>query len=368
MLCNWTAAVLAALTEEELRRTAEFWGDEHRAALCQGGGVRWDRLERVQRRVNEKISGAPDVDWIDYVKATYLSGRAPVERCLSLCCWQGELERELARRGVFRWCVAYDISEPALARAREKAAEEGINNVEFVCQDVNTMVLAEKEFDLIVAKGALHHIANLEGALEQINRGLKDDGILVALEYVGPNRFNYPPRQLEIATCALRLLPEQFRQSVTWRLQGRAGLAVSRRSAGAWMRLLWLKLKNKGVLEAVSRRLYHAWLRKTGRPLVKTCVPRIVGSEMAIDDPTEAIRSADVVPLIEQKLRLIEYKPLGGTLLMPVLHDIAGNFEAGAPAADQLLDMLFAIEDALMAAGEIGSDFAFIVAGKRCEG
>jgi ubiquinone/menaquinone biosynthesis C-methylase UbiE len=353
----------SAMREDDLQRAAELWGDERRASFYESR-VMWEQIGAVQRRINQKISGNPDVDWIEYIKRTHLAGRTPVEHCLSLCCWQGELERELARRGVFRTCTAYDISRVALSRAREKAALEGIDGVEYVLQDVNTMVLAAGQFDLVVARAALHHIAELEHVLEQINRGLKPEGIFVALEYVGPNRFGFSRRQLEIANCALRLLPERFRHNISWQRLGRLGPG-GKRSFGAWLRLLWLKLRNRTLLQALGRRVYHCWLRMTGQAHIKRSVPRIVGSEMAVDDPTEAVRSADIRPLIEEKLQVIEYKPYGGTILMPLLDDIAGNFCEDDPAARELLDMLFTIEDALMAAGEIDSDFAFIVARKK---
>lgn len=363
------------MRQEDLQRAAQLWGDDVRSAYYDAGGVMWGQLAAVQRRINEKISGDPDVDWVDHLKAAHLGDRAPVEHCLSLCCWQGEVERDLGRRGVFRHCLAYDISQAALARAREKAAEEGLEGIEYVVQDVNTMVLPECHFDLIVARGALHHIAALEHVLEQINRGLKDDGLLVVMEYVGPSRFAYSRRQLELATCALRLLPERFRRNVSWSRLGRLGPG-GKRPASAWAKLLWLKLRNGTLLQALGRRIYHRWLRARGLPHVKQRVPRIVGSEMAVDDPTEAVRSAEIRPLLHEYLDIVEYRPYGGTLLMPLLDDIAGNFGPGPatdpsqaaaedPSAQALLEMLFTIEDALMAAGEIDSDFAFIVAGKR---
>ena len=354
------------MRNEELQRAAETWGDQDRLAYYNAGGVMWGQLTAVRRRINEKISGDPDVDWIDHLKAAHLGTRAPVEGCLSLCCWQGEVERELAQRRVFRQCTAYDVSEGALAIARERAAQAGITNVEYVRQDVNAMQLAEEQYDLVVARGALHHIAELEAVLEQINAGLKPEGFLVVNEYVGPSRFGYSERQRDLATYALRLLPERFRRNISWQRLGRLGPG-GKRPTRAWLNLLWQKIRNGTLLQALGRRVYHRWLRRTGRAHVKWTVPKIVGAEMAVDDPTEAVRSAEIMPLLRERLEVIEYRPYGGTLLMPLLDDIAGNFEPDKPAAAELLHMLFAIEDALIAAGEIESDFAFVVAKKRAQ-
>jgi hypothetical protein len=58
---------------------------------------------------------------------------------------------------------------------------------------------------------------------------------------------------------------------------------------------------------------------------------------------------------------IVEYKPLGGSLLQFLLDGIASNFR-DSEKGETLLDLLFTIEDSLMSAGELGSDFAYIVA------
>ncbi|HOU11926.1 MAG TPA: hypothetical protein PKZ84_02335 [Anaerolineae bacterium] len=65
----------------------------------------------------------------------------------------------------------------------------------------------------------------------------------------------------------------------------------------------------------------------------------------------------------ERIFEIVEFKPLGGTILQFLLADIAGNFRT--PEGERLLEMLFAIEDALLAAEELESDFAYMVARVR---
>ena len=344
------------MADEDTRQAAAHWGDDRRAAFYGQGGLMWSQLAAVQRRINAKISGAPERDWIDHLQATHLAGRCPVGKCLSLCCYEGSVERELAAREVFQHCVAYDVSEGALSRARELAAEAGYRNIEYVQQDVNTMVLAEEQYDVVVARAALHHISALEHVADQIRRGIKPDGILVVDDYVGPSRFDYSSRQLEICAAALKLLPRHFRRSVSWQRIGRVGPGAQR-TAGAWLKLAWLKLRNGTLFEAITRRIRHARLRQAGADNIKESVPRIAGAEMAIDDPTEAVRAAEILPILEERFEIVERRPYGGSVLMPLLDDIAGNFAADEPEAQQLLEMLFAIEDALMACGALQSDF-----------
>lgn len=75
------------------------------------------------------------------------------------------------------------------------------------------------------------------------------------------------------------------------------------------------------------------------------------------------MRSAEIVPLLERYFEIVEFKPLGGTLLQLLLTDIAGNFRS--PEGERLLTMLFEIEDALLETGDLQSDFAYIVARPR---
>jgi hypothetical protein len=58
----------------------------------------------------------------------------------------------------------------------------------------------------------------------------------------------------------------------------------------------------------------------------------------------------------------LEVLPYGGSILMPLLDDIASNFETDDPASSGLLEMLLRIEDALLDAGELTSDFVYFVA------
>jgi SAM-dependent methyltransferase len=350
--------------EGSSRRIADHWGDDRRGDFYAGGGLYWTQLPAVQRRINEKVSGDPARDWVDHLVATHLPGRCPVARTASLGCGYGHQDREVVARGVTRRVVGYDISEGALARARRLADEAGLQGIEYIAADVNALRLEEGAFDLVLASGALHHLTDLEAVAETIAGGLREGGLLVADEYVGPNRFAYSDRQMALINEALALLPERYRRSVSFARTGRVGPGAER-GPMAWALLAWMKLRSGTLLAALRRRLGMARLRKKGEALVRTEVRRIAASELALDDPSEAVRSADILPVLGEYLDLVEVRPYGGSILMPLLDDIAGNFEGDDPEAGELLRRLFAFEDEAIASGEIGSDYAFIVACRR---
>ena len=84
---------------------------------------------------------------------------------------------------------------------------------------------------------------------------------------------------------------------------------------------------------------------------------------MLASDPSEAVRSDEIVPLLAERFDIVERTPLGGSLLQFLLHGIAGNLHDAA--AQPWLELLFEIEDRLMALGEIQSDFVYLAARSR---
>lgn len=339
-------------------RAAAHWGDARRVAHYAAGGITWQDIGAVRRRLNAKVSGDPNRDWIDHLLHTHLADRAPVARCLSLCCGEGRVERALAERGGFARCLGVDASAEALASAKQLASEAGIDTIEYRCDDVNAIQLDEGRFDLILAHHSLHHLEAINAVLAQVARGLRPDGLFACVDYVGPDRFQYSERRYELMDEALLTLPESYRRSVSFARSGRVG-AGGRRAAGMWLKLIWRKFTDGSLWSAIATRAKLTKARASGRALVKERVPRISGAAMAIDDPSEAIRSSEVLPLLRETLDVVEEKPLGGAILMWVLDDLAGNFSPDDPEAEELLTTLFEREDALMAAGDVPSDFVY---------
>jgi hypothetical protein len=82
-------------------------------------------------------------------------------------------------------------------------------------------------------------------------------------------------------------------------------------------------------------------------------------------DPSEAIRSAEILPLIENSFDIIERVDFGGTILHYLLHGIIDNFDASKEEDITILQMLGYIEDRLIREGALSSDFTLIVARKQ---
>ena len=89
--------------------------------------------------------------------------------------------------------------------------------------------------------------------------------------------------------------------------------------------------------------------------------PAIARNGKHHDEPGSIGSPPSIVPILRDHFRLLQCRALGGTILQFVLRDIAGNFRSEDRTAASVLEMLFAIEDALVDSGELPSDFALIV-------
>ena len=166
-----------------LERVKEHW-DEYTARFSgRSSGLFWFDIPEVMRQINKQISGDPEVDWSEYTLHKYFNNLLPMDRCLSLGCGVGTLERSLASLGAFNCCDAYDVSETAISGAKTAARREGLENIRYEVRDINTVELPAQTYDPAWAYGSLHHLRELEHVSGQVRHALKPKGLFVFHEY-----------------------------------------------------------------------------------------------------------------------------------------------------------------------------------------
>jgi hypothetical protein len=148
-----------------------------------------------------------------------------------------------------------------------------------------------------------------------VHDALVPGGIFHLHEFVGPDRFQWPDRQVEEMTTWLRSVPESY--------------------------------------------------RTTSSGVVKDCAGRATLEEMMSYDPSEAVRSSAIDSLVSARFEIVERHLIGGNLAMMALADIGHNFDPASKEAKGHLNRLLAREEELIAAKELRSDFAIIVARKK---
>ena len=216
----------------------------------------------------------------------------------------------------FDHILVVDISEELIKKQMQLSDELGLNDIiEYKVMDLNiNSIHGENVYDLIFSAGTIHHIERLEGLFSEINTALKKDGIFAMREYIGPNLLQFTDKQLEIANRILDVLPTDIK-----------------------------KMKNDSIKKIVQRNTIE---------------------DILDDDPSEAIRSQDIVNVAKDHLKILQYTPTGGTILHPLLHGITQNFEKGV-LEKTLLKLIIIFEKTLMEENIIPSDFIFLVGAKK---
>lgn len=116
-----------------------------------------------------------------------LGGVRPGQSILDIATGRGEPALSAARVvGPAGRVVGVDISAAMLARARQRAAEAGLDNVEFITGDVEGIDLPAYSFDVALSRWGLMFAVDHVAALRSIARLLVPDGVLAAAVWGPP--------------------------------------------------------------------------------------------------------------------------------------------------------------------------------------
>lgn len=97
---------------------------------------------------------------------------------LDLGTGSGYLAFPLAAKNPVCHVVGLDIVPETLKRNRQKAAEQSLSNLEFLCYDGITLPFPDRTFKAVVTRYALHHFPEIKKTFCEISRILKPGGQL----------------------------------------------------------------------------------------------------------------------------------------------------------------------------------------------
>lgn len=295
----------------------------------------------------------------DILVDRHLAGHR-IQRVLSLCCGFGHAERILVPRlPDLLECRALDIAPGAVSAAQRLANDAGIANLHYEVSDLNSYAWEPEQYDLVIANGALHHLCNLEEVLAGVRKTLKPGGLFSSCECVGPNYQDHSPRQLELINSAAFLIPQELRLRTghAWhhhprifRTLSRLYIAALREDQPQWSR--W-----KQAVARIARAMVT-------RPAFDFGVVHISPKSLYLQtDPSECIRSADVLPIVRKTFPTAEIRPMGGGLLEFALDEqFYEKFDSSNERHRRDFEFLCDMERHYMSTGEIGSDFVLIIA------
>jgi len=309
--------MIAPVTETAFnKQVVKHWDEAHGAKYDPQYRIRdWFELPFIHREyLNPLISGNSVDGCFDYVAKKYL-GAGDTGRMLDLGCGPGNIEQAGFAYGVLSSALGFDVSATAITDAKRIAEEHGYaDRSEFRCEDFLSVDLAQQSFDSVFIFMVMHHILALEELMEKVRRWKKPEAFFFVNEYVGPNRFQWSDAVVEHGNRILNGLPE--------------------------------RLRIHGV---------------TGEPLKQFWRPSLRG--MIDGDPSEAIRSADILPPVGAYFDIIETRNYGGTILQPLLADIVHNFHPNEVEEDaEILRGLFDEEQRLIGNGTVAPTFVLTIA------
>ncbi|MEZ5491130.1 MAG: methyltransferase domain-containing protein [Gammaproteobacteria bacterium] len=303
---------------QDKQTVAEYW-DKHTDDTFTGDTYWLAHLHVCRRFHRKSVGGEENYHWVNFCSERFLrdANDKPAQRVLNIGCGEGELDRYLVSINAAESIDAIDIAPNRIRIAKENASHENCaDRINYTVSDAESSAFPRSDYDAILFDSSLHHINNLEAVIERCRFSLKSNGVLIVNEYIGPNRYRFNDRELEAMRAVFQLIPEKYRVSHMEPDRGKVR-------------------KEMGFPDPLE-------------------VERV--------DPSEAIRSEDIVSAIRQFFNIEVFNPQGGSLLQFVLQGIIGNFRAGDGESERILDMLFAVEDALVDVGDIEPHFALIIA------
>ncbi len=294
--------ILSKFSISKNKRTISAFNES--AAL----GSNWWTIPYVIERWNKLISGNPSVnDKVFLINEVLADIKEP--QLLSLGAGSCNNEMELAGYHHFKEITCVDLSPYRLSEAEKKIREKGYHNFKFICSDIKNYHFPENHFDIVYFNSSLHHFSNVKSLIEdKVFKCLKNNGLLVINEYVGPSRMQFPPKQIQAINRAIRLIPRYYRKRYKTNL---------------------------------TKNFF------SGPGLIR----------MVMADPSECIDSGNIIPSIHKYFTPVVEKPYGGNILMHVLKDIAYNFIELNSEKQKVLDELFHFEDQYLR--ENPSNFVF---------
>lgn len=278
------------------------------------GSPFWVPSRALQSHVNRSASGHPSVDWLSHVRTRHLPAELP--RVLIVGCGEGFIDRSLARMDGVGAITAVDSDAAAVERARRSASRRGMAAVSHAVFDPNAAPLPEGPWDAVIIHDTLHHVGRLGEFYGRIHDILAARGRIVFVEYVGPNRFQYPAERAERIQRYFRLLPQRLRRDAD-----------------------------------------------TGEPVWRR--EPIDAARLAREWPFEAARSEDLLPLARKCFLTEAEYSAGGGLLHPLLAGLVRNFGQSPAEEERLLEVLGGAESRLESEGLLPNDFAVFVGRRR---
>lgn len=268
-------------------------------------GTYWNDFLRVQEYMADNFTGDKQKWWTRDFKERFAA--QPFEQALFLNCGNGWVERDFVDESIVKRAIAFDYSHELLLEASRM---KGRRPIYYFQADVNKVDFPVDQFDLIVNVAALHHVQFINRLCYILCTTLKESGLFVNFDYIGPARNQY--------------------------------------SNHHWH---WIRQVNRSLPDFVRK-----------CPLQKHHLPTMLYS-----DPTEAIHSDLIFPTLSRYFEVIERHDTGGGIAYEIL---THNTKLSSIPPEQLnpyIDQILAFDKKYTEEKKVPPLFSYFIARPRKE-
>ncbi|HEV3071624.1 MAG TPA: methyltransferase domain-containing protein [Solirubrobacteraceae bacterium] len=256
--------------------------------------------------INRRITGDPELGPETHFARRH--GPAIVApHALSLRASDAKLELALVEAGSCERLTGIDDDQARVSFAAGRVPEPLRARVRFELGTLERWQPPEP-LGAVVCRSFLHRRQDLEAVLDRLLALLEPGGLLFVEDFVGPARFQWTDEQLEVINRLLARLPAELLTDLS-ASDGRRKRSVERPSLDV----------------------------------------RIA------TNPHEAVRSDEILPLLDARFERVEVCPYGGAVFHQLFSRIMGNF-AGRP---ELIGVLMEVDALLTDSGVLSSDYVW---------
>jgi len=171
------------------------------------GGQYWNSFARTIEYMSENFTGDKNKWWLQDFKERFCE--IPFEHGLIFNCGNGWVERALIDQCIVKRVTSFDYSSNLLSEAKK---EKGDRDIHYFQADVNQVDFQDDKFDLVVNVAALHHVQFINRFCLILCRVLKESGIFLNFDYIGPHRNQYSFLHWYYLKKVNRSLPKHIRK------------------------------------------------------------------------------------------------------------------------------------------------------------
>lgn len=301
--------------DEQTQRIAAHW-DAASVNNCPG----WWAHPRIVQHINQRVCGRPvkGTSRGAMEKVRELFGTQVWDRGVSVGCGNGAKEMAMIEAGIVGAFTLYELSPVRVEQGRALAESRGLGDrITFHIADAFTADIPKGSVDFVHWNNSLHHMMDTPAAVAWSWNILRKGGMFYMDDFIGPTRFQWSDKALELCTAVRASLPAKY-------------LANPR--------------------------------RPDGREPVQVRRPDPVA--FARQDPSEAADSDRIMPAVGEFFPKAWVMRTGGVIYNCALGRCMQNFDPGNPDDTALLDGLLVVDDVALEIPGIESHYAVALACK----